>query len=157
MLLLVWIHLLAAVLWIGGMLFLSLTLVPVLQQDSFAASRRPFFKAIALRFRRFAWLCILLLLVTGPLLLGRHVGSFLAPTTWPPVVQAKLTLVFLLLLLTTLHDFVIGPRVGRILGVPEESRSDWDRWLVGSSRWMPRLSLLLALGILLCAVTLARR
>jgi copper resistance protein D len=65
--------------------------------------------------------------------------------------------VFLLLLLTAIHDLFLGPRVGRILGVPEERRSDRDRWLVGSSRWVPRLSLLLALGILLCAVTLARR
>ncbi|TAJ07957.1 MAG: hypothetical protein EPO61_10935 [Nitrospirae bacterium] len=157
MLVLVWIHLLADVLWIGGMLFLSLTLVPVLQQNTFASSRRPFFKAIALRFRRLAWLCILLLLVTGPLLLSRHVAFPLAPTTWPPVVQAKLTLVFVLLLLTAIHDLALGPRVGRILSVPEESRSDRDRWLVGSSRWVPRLSLLLALGILFCAVMLARR
>lgn len=156
MLVLVWIHLLAAVLWIGGMSFLSLALVPVLQQDAFASSCRPFFKAIALRFRRLVWLCILLLLVTGPLLLGRHVASPLAPMTWPPVVQTKLTLVLVLLLLTAIHDLLIGPRVGRILSVPEESRSALDRRLVGSSRWMPRLSLFLALAILLCAVTLAR-
>lgn len=157
MLVLAWLHLFAAVLWIGGMLFLSLTLVPVLRQDLFASSCRPFFKAVALRFRRLVWMCILLLLVTGPLLLSRHVASPLAPTTWPPVVQAKLALVFLLLLLTAVHDLFLGPRVGRILGVPEERRSDRDRRLVGSSRWVPRLSLLLALGILLCAVTLARR
>nr|MBI3613250.1 CopD family protein [Nitrospirota bacterium] len=156
MLVLVWIHLLAAVLWIGGMLFLSLTLVPVLQQDAFASSRRPLFKAIALRFRRLVWPCILLLLVTGPLLLGRHGASLLAPMTWPPVVQAKLALVFLLLLLTVIHDLFLGPRVGRILGIPEESRSSRDRCLVDSSRWVPRLSLLLALGILFCAVMLAR-
>ena len=156
MLVLAWIHLFAAVLWIGGMLFLSLTLVPVLRQDSFASSCRPFFKAVALRFRRLVWMCILLLLVTGPLLLSQHVASPLAPTTWPPVVQAKLELGLLLLLLTAIHDLFLGPRVGRILSVPEESHSDRDRWLVGSSRWVPRLSLLLALGILLCAIMLVR-
>ncbi|MDE3036014.1 MAG: hypothetical protein KGJ14_08575, partial [Nitrospirota bacterium] len=82
----VWIHLTAAVLWIGGMLFLSLTVVPVLQQGTFAPHRGPFFKAMALRFRRFVWLCILLLLATGPPLLSRHVASLLDPTTWPPIV-----------------------------------------------------------------------
>ncbi|MDE3018301.1 MAG: CopD family protein [Nitrospirota bacterium] len=152
----VWIHLTAAVLWIGGMLFLSLTVVPVLQQGTFAPHRGPFFKAMALRFRRFVWLCILLLLVTGPPLLSRHVASLLDPTTWPPIVYAKLGLVSLLLLLTAVHDLILGPAVGRLHTVPEQARTDRDRLLVRSARWVPRISLLLALVILYAAAALAR-
>ncbi len=156
MLLLAWLHLVAAVLWIGGMLFLSLALVPLLRQDSFASSCRPFFKAVALRFRRLVWMCILLLLVTGPLLLSRHVASPLAPMTWPPVVQAKLALVGLLLLLTLLHDVWMGPRLGPIQQRPEETRSASERALLRWAPWIPRLSLLIALSILYCAAILAR-
>ncbi|MFM8551524.1 MAG: hypothetical protein ACKOCD_04300 [Nitrospiraceae bacterium] len=156
MLLLVWIHLLAAIIWIGGMLFLSLTLVPVLQQDAFVSQRRPFFKAVALRFRRLVWICILLLLITGPLLLDRIGGALLSPATWPPIVYAKLTLVSLLLLLTAVYDLILGPAVGRLHTVSEEARTDRDRLLVQSARWVPRVSLLLALALLYTAAALAR-
>jgi len=156
MLLLVWFHLLAAVLWIGGMLFLSLTLVPVLRQEAFSRHGGLLFKAVALRFRTFVWGAILLLLVTGPLLLSRRTESLLSPTTWPTVLRVKLSLVLLLLLLTAAHDLMLGPHVRRILSLPEEARTDRDRLLVASARWVPRVSLLIALMILYAAVTLAR-
>lgn len=156
MLLLVWIHLVAAVLWIGGMLFLSLTLVPLFKQAPFSTQCRPFFKAVALRFRRLVWGAIALLLTTGSLLLGHRLETPWPPAAWPGIVHVKLALVFALLLLTAVHDLALGPRVVRILNVPEENRSDRDRLLVRSARWVPRLSLLLALAILLSAARLAR-
>jgi uncharacterized membrane protein len=156
MLLLVWIHLLAALLWIGGLLFLSLIVVPLFKQEPFSTQCRPFFKAVALRFRSFVWGAIAVLLITGPLLLNQRLEVAWPPAAWPRVLQVKLTLVCLLLLLTALHDVALGPRVGRILAVPEARRSDRDRRLVHSARWAPRLSLLIALGILFCAVMLVR-
>lgn len=156
MLLLVWLHLLASVLWIGGMLFLSLTLVPVFKQAPFSAQCGPFFKAVALRFRAFVWGAILVLLTTGPLLLGQCLTTPWPPTAWPTVLHVKLSLVCVLLLLTALHDLVFGPRVSRTLRIPEESRSGRDRRLVGAARWVPRLSVVLALGVLFCAVMLVR-
>jgi copper resistance protein D len=68
----------------------------------------------------------------------------------------KLTLVAILLLLTVAHDFFIGPRIGRILQLPEPSRTGRDRLLVAGSSWLPRLSLLLALAVLGAAVVLTR-
>lgn len=156
MLLLVWVHLLAAVLWIGGLLFLSLTLVPVLKQAPYSTPCRPLFKAVALRFRAVVWGAILVLLITGSLLLGQRLETPWPPAAWPGIVRVKLALVFALLLLTAIHDLALGPRVGRILSVPEEGRSDRDRLLVRSASWVPRLSLLVALAILFSAVLLVR-
>ena len=68
----------------------------------------------------------------------------------------KLTLVAILLMLTVMHDFFIGPRVGRILHIPAVSRSGHDRLLVAGSPWLPRLSLLLALAVLGIAVMVVR-
>lgn len=144
--LLVWLHLLAAVVWIGGMLFLSLVLMPVLKQNGLAGERRLLFVALALRFRAVAWTSIFVLLLTGPLLLiGRG-------EDWR--LELKLILVALLIALTAVHDFWLGPWAGRLVRVSSESRGLWERTLVRISPWIARLGLLLALVILLLGVAL---
>ena len=154
---LVWLHLLAAVAWIGGMVFLSLVLVPVVRHESFRAQRGPLIRAAALRFRLVVWAAVGALLATGPLLIMHRGWSLADPGGWPTALVVKLTLVAILLALTAVHDWFIGPRVGRILMMPETSRSRDERLLVAGSSWLPRLSLLLAAAVLLAAVTLARQ
>ena len=46
--LITWVHLLAAVAWIGGLLFLSLVLVPAFKREGFAEERRTLFQTPAL-------------------------------------------------------------------------------------------------------------
>lgn len=154
--LLVWLHLLSAVAWIGGMVFLSLVLVPILRHEPFASQRGALIRAAALRFRLVVWVAIGVLLTTGPLLLLSRGWSFGEPGGWPAVLAVKLILIAILLALIVLHDFFIGPRVSRILQTPEPSRTGRERLLVAYAAWLPRLSLLLALGILFAAVSLAR-
>jgi len=156
MLVLVWLHLLAAVTWIGGMAFLSLVLVPVLKHEPFSSQRGALIRAAALRFRLVVWAAIGVLLVTGPLLVLGKGWSFGEPGGWPPVLTAKLALVAFLLALTGAHDFFLGPRVGRILQLPEASRTGHDRLLLAGSSWLPRLSLLLALAVVGVAIMVAR-
>ena len=72
------------------------------------------------------------------------------------VLVAKLGLVTLLLLLTLTHDLIIGPRVGRILQIPTESRTGFDHTMVAWSPWIARVSLVLTLAVLLAAVMLVR-
>ena len=52
---LMWLHLLAAVAWIGGMLFLSVVLVPVLRRERFASQKALLFRTTARRFRVVVW------------------------------------------------------------------------------------------------------
>jgi uncharacterized membrane protein len=143
----VWVHVVAAMMWIGGMLFLTFAVVPALRRAGFDGERRELFRAIAKRFRFLVWLAALLLLLTGPLLLLLRFGS-LDPALWPSVLRLKLALVALLLALTAAHDVWIGPAAGRS-GQPG-SRS------VRLTAWLGRLSLVVALLVVLCAVVLAR-
>lgn len=156
MIFLTWLHLLAAVGWIGGMMFLSVVLVPVLRREPFASQRALLFRTTARRFRVVVWGAIAVLLLTGPPLLHQRGISIADPSGWPMVLTAKLGLVTLLLLLTLTHDLIIGPRVGRILRLPTENRSSFDQALVLWSPWLARFSLVLALVILFAAVVLVR-
>jgi uncharacterized membrane protein len=156
MLFLVWLHVFAAVSWIGGSIFLSVILVPVLRREQFASQKALLFRTIAMRFRMVAWGAIVILLLTGPMLLHERGVSIMNPSEWPTILSIKLGLVAVLLLLTMAHDLVIGPRVGRILQIPAERRTKSDHAMVGWSPWIARLSLILALAVLFAAVTLVR-
>ena len=156
MILLVWFHLFAAVSWIGGTVFLSVVLVPVLRREQFASQKALLFRTIAMRFRMVVWGSIATLVLTGPMLLHERGISIMHPSGWPMVLSIKLGLVAILLLVTMTHDLIIGPRVGRILQVPVESRTRSDHAMVGWSPWIARSSLLLTLAVLLAAVVLVR-
>ena len=155
MVFLVWLHVLAAVSWVGGSIFLSLVLVPVLRREPFA-SQRGVLRATALRFRPVVWGAIAILVLTGPMLLHQRGISIMNPSGWPMILSIKLGLVAIPLLVTVTHDLIIGPRVGRILQIPAESRTRSDQAMVAWSPWLARSSLLLTLAVLLAAVILVR-
>ena len=154
--LLVWFHMIAAVSWIGGTVFLSVVLMPVLKREPFVSQRAMLFRTIARRFRVVVWSAIAILLLTGPPLLHQRGISILNPSGWPMILSVKLGFVGILLFLTMTHDLIIGPRVGQILQIPTESRSGFDHTMVAWSPWIARSALLLTLAVLLAAVVLVR-
>jgi uncharacterized membrane protein len=154
--LLVWFHVFAAVSWIGGTIFLSVVLVPVLRREQFASQKALLFRTIAMRFRVVVWGSITILLLTGPMLLHERGIPIMNPSGWPTILSIKLGLVAILLLVTGTHDLIVGPRVGKILQIPVESRTRSDHTMVGWSPRIARFSLILALAVLLAAVILAR-
>ena len=149
-------HILAAVTWIGGMIFLSLVLAPLVRGRKAAPEFMALFRSAALRFRPIVWVAIAVLLATGPMLLsmrGIHVSS---PTSWTGIVTVKLMLVALLLLLTLLHDLVFGPQVSRVSAIPNPQRTAGEQVVFKTARWLPRLSLLIGLAVMIAATMLAR-
>jgi putative copper resistance protein D len=79
-----------------------------------------------------------------------------SPASWPGIVTVKVMLVALLLLLTLLHDLVFGPQVSRVSAVPDSQRTLSDQLVFKSARWLPRVSLLIALAVVIAATMLAR-
>ncbi|NGZ08015.1 MAG: hypothetical protein CV088_01335 [Nitrospira sp. LK70] len=153
---LVVLHILAAVTWIGGMMFLSLVLAPLVRGRKAVPEFVALFRSAALRFRPIVWVAIAVLLTTGPMLLslrGVHVTN---PASWPGIVTVKLMLVALLLFLTLLHDLVFGPQVSRVSAIPDSQRTPNDQVVFKTARWLPRLSLLAALAVVIAATMLAR-
>jgi uncharacterized membrane protein len=153
---LVALHLLAAVAWIGGMLFLSLVLAPLVKNRKAAPEFMALFRSAALRFRVVVWTAIALLLTTGPVLLARRGMMLTNPASWSSIATIKIWLVLLLLVVTMLHDVALGPQVGRASSIPASSRTAWEKLTVSTARWVPRFSLLLSLTVIVVAVILAR-
>lgn len=153
---LVVLHLLAAVTWIGGMIFLSLVLAPLVRGRKAAPEFMALFRSAALRFRPVVWMAIAVLLTTGPMLLAHRGVNVVNPGSWSGIVTVKLILVSLLLFLTLLHDLVFGPQVSRVSAIPDSQRTPSEQIVFKTSRWLPRLSLLVALAVVIAATMLAR-
>ncbi|HEU5406163.1 MAG TPA: CopD family protein [Nitrospira sp.] len=153
---LVVLHILAAVTWIGGMIFLSLVLAPLVRGRKAAPEFMALFRSAALRFRPIVWVAIAVLLITGPMLLSLRGIPMTSPASWPGIVTLKLMLVSLLLFLTLLHDLVFGPQVSRVSAIPDSQRTSSEQIVFKTARWLPRLSLLIALAVMISATVLAR-
>ena len=153
---LVVLHILAAVTWIGGMIFLSLVLAPLVRGRKAAPEFMALFRSAGLRFRPIVWVAISVLLATGPMLLSLRGVQVSSPTSWTGIVTVKLMLVALLLLLTLLHDLVFGPQVSRVSAIPNSQRTAGERVVFKTARWLPRLSLLIGLAVMIAATMLAR-
>ena len=138
------------------MIFLSLVLAPLVKGRQAAPEFMALFRSAARQFRFVVWSAIALLLSTGPVLLHQRGLSFVDPTGWPQVLRIKLGLVAALLLLTFVHDLLLGSQMRKLSAIPTDARSSWERTIVRISSWVPRVALLLALGVLVAAVVLAR-
>jgi uncharacterized membrane protein len=135
-----WVHVLAAMTWVGGMLFIALVLVPVTRQLEDASLRTRLVQETGRRFRTIGWIALALLVVTGLLNLWLYPVLLRSPRFhW------KLGLVVLALLLSAFHDFVLGPRAG----IPGADPSVRVR-----ASWIARLNVLVALAIVLLGLAL---
>jgi putative copper resistance protein D len=101
----VWLHIMAAVVWVGGTIFLVIVLVPAIRRPQFAGIASALIRFTALRFRWVGWVCFGVFVFTGIVnLAARGIG-------WQEHTLAiKLILVAAILAISGFHDFSLGPR-----------------------------------------------
>lgn len=157
--LVVTIHVLAALLWLGGMFFLAVVGAPVLRELDPPELRARLFRRLGERFRTVGWIAIAVLIVTGlgnlafrgilsPAVLGD--GSFWAGR-YGTTLAWKIGLVAAMVTISFVHDFVEGPRASRHRpGSPESIRAR------RRSAWLARVNAGLGLALVWVAVRLAR-
>lgn len=153
------IHVLAALFWLGGLFFLAAVGAPVLRAVEPPALRAELFRRLGERARVAGWLAIVTLLVTGVLNLRfRGVLSWATlgsaafwATPFGTALAWKLGAVGAMLVVQSVHDFVVGPRASRLRpGTPEALRNRRRAALLA------RASALIGLVIVIAAVRLAR-
>src|SRR5687767_15818516 len=113
-------HVLAAVIWLGGLFFFALVGAPVLRNIEPAALRASLFQQLGERFRLVGWIAIGILLITG--VLNLYFRGVLNADLWSPVFWG------------TRFGRFLGLKLAAILGMRSEERR------VGKecrSRWSP--------------------
>jgi len=157
----VFIHIVAAALWAGGLLFLALVALPVARRLP-PEERSRLVAALGRQFLPVAWAALAVLLVTGIFNLAWRgvtwesvVTGRVFTGTFGRILGIKLVLVMATLGLSALHDFLIGPASARAA-----DRAGGDavraRRLRRNAAWIGRVNTVIALAILLLAVMLVR-
>ncbi len=150
-------HVLAAVVWLGGMLFFAIA-APVLRGVQDDALRAGLFDGLGRRFRVVGWVCVVVLLATGfeqLRLRGWWGGDFWGTSLWSTALGRrlglKLALVAAMVGVQAVHDFWLGPRAGRATPGTLEAR----RLRSHAARWA-RVNALLGVALVWAAVRLGR-
>ena len=111
-----WMHVMAAVIWIGGNLILAMVIVPYFRQNLPPVQRIQLLTQIGKRFEPIVWGCVGVLFFTGIANIFEAIGIDLSSgsegiNTFMRTLFIKLILFIALLILTALHSFIFGPRL----------------------------------------------
>ena len=110
-------HLFAAMVWVGGSLAIPLVITPVIRKRFPPEQRVEMIAAMGARFRPFGWAALIVLLLTGMrramIAFAGQADPWLAfqTTAYGQALRAKILLVAVLLIVQLVHDFVLGPRL----------------------------------------------
>lgn len=157
----VWLHILAAAAWIGSMLFFSAVVVPLLRRPELRDNAPALLRLLGARYRVFGWIALGTLVATGVLNLYLRgftwavlsVGEFWSQG-FGRVLAWKLGFVLLALVMTLLHEAVVGARALDIL--QREPGSAHAQRIRRRASWLGRLVGMVSLVILWLAIALVR-
>ena len=109
-----WIHVIAAVVWVGGNLILAMVIVPHFRQSLPPVQRIKLLMQIGKRFEPIVWGCIGVLFFTGLINIFGAVDLTSATAisnAFMRTLLIKIVLFFLLIILTALHSMILAPRL----------------------------------------------
>lgn len=142
-------HIVAALFWVGGMLFLTMIIAPFLRTIQDPRERSRIYQIVGKGFRLWGWVSISMLAVTGMLnlyLMGIPLHSLIDPSFhssgYGKTLGIKISLVILIILTSFSHDFLLGPK----------ARNSPAYSII--SKWLGRSNLFIALVIVFFAVIL---
>lgn len=161
-----YIHILAAIFWVGEMLFLSTVVRPYSRRLE-PRERTELFTALGQHSRPWAWGAMVVLVVTGLLnvtLAGIPLTSLVDPhfyrTPLGATLDLKVLLVIAMIAVALWHDSLVGTRAARLRGrLADHPKDPALTAAVAHTRrmasWLGRMALLLALVVVFLAVHLA--
>jgi copper resistance protein D len=156
----VWLHVLAATIWIGGLFFIVLVVVPWLRRGG-RTGAGAFLRETGVRFRTVGWTCFAVLALTGTFNLwvrGVRPRHFVDPdwlaTPSGCTVAAKVAVFAIVLAISVVHDFVVGPRATR--AIEDDPASAEAARLRRMASLLGRANALLALVLLAIAIAIVR-
>ena len=147
----VFIHVICAAFWIGGMLFIPLVLVPGIKNQP---NRVLLLHKTGIKFRFYGWIAVLILIISGVLnIYFRGLPftiEFFINTNYGKLLSLKLALFVVMLLVGGIHDFYFGMK-----SIDEMQQSSGSKFKL-LARWTGMLNLLLALIIAFLGIAISR-
>ncbi len=159
------VHVFSAVIWIGGAIFLALVMVPVARGMEPPAMGLLFLRRAAIRFRGIAWILLSVLVISGVLALdyrGIGIDRFTEDGFWSTKIGTalgvKIVLVGILLILSGIHDFVLGPRVTDLMQQVPRGEQPPESTVAARKRliMLARINLLIAITTAIIGLMLVR-
>jgi len=158
----VFLHILAATVWIGGMFFVVLVFVPWLRGSASGRENAAvILRETGVRFRTIGWICFAILTITGTYQLyvrgvrfGDFADSAFLGSPGGRLIVAKLAIFGVVLVMSYVHDFHVGPKATAAIEADPRS-AEAARLRAAASRF-GRLNAMLALVIVALAVMIVR-
>jgi len=158
------IHILSAVVWLGGMFFLVMVMLPIARKAMQSSAPEAFgmMRYAAKKFLPIAWAAMILLGISGAYLATDHWGIrpnifFTDDGRFMQILRVKTFLFLFVVVLSLLHDFWLGPKIMYRL---EQARASGEVLPQSLARKLVRMTagtnLLSAVTILVLAVYLIR-
>jgi len=124
-----WLHLLAAALWVGGMMYISTTYLPVILRSPVAERARSLITTLPY-YSPWAVAAVALMAVTGPFNATFHLTSWnqFITTAYGRALVVKILLVGALMLTSAVHVGLLRPRLKK-----EYKKYTYVQWRVSSS------------------------
>ncbi|MGE5109050.1 MAG: hypothetical protein ACM3H8_16050 [Sphingobacteriales bacterium] len=147
----VWLHIVCAAFWIGGMLFLPLVLLPGIKNNP---QRRELLMATGLQFRFYGYIVLTLSFLTGLLNIyfrGMPFSpEFFIHNQYGKLVSLKVILFISMLLISLAHDLLAGKKA-----VEKMQTTDNTSFKI-IARWTGRILLLISLLMAYIGVVISR-
>ena len=153
-----WLHIVAATVWLGPQIFMFVVTVPAVRVIADRETRIQVLRVVTTRFGWLAWSAMAVLVLTGISNVFDHedessisVLDFGWLYSW--IFFTKMALVGLMIALTALHSFVVGPR--QMALAEQEEESEEAARLRRSGIILSSVNLLAALATVFAAALLA--
>ena len=149
-----WIHLLGAITFIGGWMFVQFVVRPSLTEGKAkppSMEAMEMAKKVGQRFKTVGWVSLMALVFTGASQLLDESGSARIETSWGLIMMLKLFVFAIVGGLIFVHDLILDP-----YGVPAKGKMEHSQPLMFSGKvvWVQRTILGLSLAVLFIAAYL---
>jgi uncharacterized membrane protein len=157
-----WIHIMSAIAWIGGQLFILLILLPIMRTALPRNERTLVFAQVGRRYAVLSWIALTLLIITGVLNGERRSVSWehLTDSGYGQILFTKLIFVAFVIVVTLVHALYFGRRITELaersatIGYDDPKIAEERRRLQILSGVLSGLNLLLNLIVVLLAAAL---
>ncbi len=153
-----WLHMLATVAWIGGLVSISLLMLPAMRKSLRPADQLAFLEAMQKRLEPLAWFCIGLLVTTGLFQLSanqHYKGFFDVSSQWSLAILIKHGLGLILAAVTAVQTWEVLPAIRRVLLQRQKAQDEELNRLLRREERLVQISIGLSI-LILGATALAR-